>query len=212
MHAECRVTECGGTNAGDPTVGAESRQLGHTVGIADRRIDNASPAQYLPERRVRVRSRHRRVAAPGVGERQRRRRSLSEALPVRCRARPPASTRGPRPSAESRAAAAAPEGERQGGLDVGHGQAGEQGEREPGEPRVLGEKEMIRDARAEHGSGALAGALAQPLQHRRPAKARARRRRCAPSSSSRPRGCARALRGSAPGTGEDGRGGRRCRR
>ena len=71
---------------------------------------------------------------------------------------------GRAPGDEPGAAAPAPEDERQ-GLQPERGQAGEEGEGKLGEPRPLGEQEQARGARAEHRSGALAGAFAQPLEN-----------------------------------------------
>ena len=72
---------------------------------------------------------------------------------------------GGAPGDEPGPAPAAPEDERQ-GLEAERGQAREEGERKPGEPRPLGEQDEARGARAEHRSGALAGALAQPFENR----------------------------------------------
>ena len=72
---------------------------------------------------------------------------------------------GGAPGDEPGAASAAPEDERQ-GLEPERGQAREEGKRKPGEPRPLGEEEQALGAGAQHRPGALAGALAQPLEDR----------------------------------------------
>ena len=72
---------------------------------------------------------------------------------------------GRAPRDEPGAAATSPESERQ-RLQIERGEPSEEGERNPGQPRPLGEKEEALGAGVEHRSGALAGAFAQPLENR----------------------------------------------